>query len=129
MDIIFFEYINQFRESRGNKYSFFVLYTLDSLMQHLLNDRCQVISGLSLRHFVEIHKHRDKRSLTVCGHKRDHLILDHLHTTVDLFSYTHLCYFIDFLLIQIQPDLFKLCPDLYPEFFTAHLYERCQMGQ
>ena len=77
----------------------------------------------------EIHKHRDKRSLTVCGHKRDHLILDHLHTTVDLFSYTHLCYFIDFLLIQIQPDLFKLCPDLYPEFFTAHLYERCQMGQ
>ena len=98
-------------------------------MQHLLNDRCQVISGLSLRHFVEIHKHRDKRSLTVCGHKRDHLILDHLHTTVDLFSYTHLCYFIDFLLIQIQPDLFKLCLDLYPEFFTAHLYERCQMGQ
>ena len=85
MDIIFFEYINQFRESRGNKYSFFVLYSLDSLMQHLLNDRCQVISGLSLRHFVEIHKHRDKRSLTVCGHKRDHLIFDRLNAFYDLF--------------------------------------------
>ncbi len=130
MDIIFFEYINKVSgESRCNKYFFFILYSLDSLMQHLLNDRCQVISGLSSGTSSRYINTVTNGACPIGRHQRDDLILDHLHTAVNLLSYTHLCYFIDFLLIQIQPDLFKLCRTCIRNFFTAHLHKRSQMRQ
>ena len=48
------------------------------------------ITKLSFRNFIEIHKYCHKWSLSIGCHKRDHLILDHLNTTVDLLFDTHL---------------------------------------
>ena len=129
MDIILLQHIDQFRECRCNVHTLLILHTLNSLVQHLLNDCCQVRLGLSLRHFIQIHEYCDKRRLSVCGHKCNDLILDHLHTAVNLFLNPKLCNLVDLLFIQFQPDRLKLLPHLCTELFTADLYKRSQVGQ
>ena len=39
---------------------------------------------LRIARLAQIHEHGDKGSLTIGGHQRDHLILDGLHTAIDL---------------------------------------------
>ena len=39
---------------------------------------------LRIARLTQIHEHGDKGGLTIGGHQRDHLILDGLHTAVDL---------------------------------------------
>ena len=98
-------------------------------MEHLLDHCGKIIAKLAFRYLIQIHKYRDKRCLSVCRHQCDHLILDHLHTTVDLFFHTDLRNFIDFILSRCHSDCFQFCADLLTVFFTADLYERCQMGK
>ena len=128
MDIILFQHIDQFRERRRDKHTLFILHTLDPLVQHLLNNRREVIPCLSLRHFVQIHKDRDKRRLSVSGHQCDHLILDHLHAPVDLLLHAHFRNLVDLLLIHRKIRTVKFQPYLLSELFTAHLHKRRKVG-
>ena len=100
MDVVLLEHIDQFREGRCNKHAFLILDTLDSLMQHLLDDCCKVGSCLAFRYFVKIHKYGNKRCLSIGRHQCDDLILDHLHATVDFFLDTEFCNLVDLLLIK-----------------------------
>ena len=100
MDVVLLEHIDQLREGWCNEYTFLILDTLDSLVQHLLDDCCKVGSCLTFRYFVKIHKYGNKRRLSIGRHQCDNLILDHLHATVDLFLDTKLCDLIDLLLVE-----------------------------
>ena len=71
-------------------------------MQHLLNDCGKICLCLRIGYLVEVHEYCDKRCLSVCSHECDDLILNHLHTAVDFFLDTKLCYLIDFFFIQIK---------------------------
>ena len=127
MNVILFQHIDQLWKSRCDKYTFFILDTFDSLVKHFLNDCCKIGSRLSFRYLVQIHKYSNKWSLSIRCHQCDDLILDHLHTTVDFFFYTQLCYFVDFFFVKIQSDCLEFPAHLYTEFFTADLYKWCKM--
>ena len=96
-------------------------------MEHLLNHRCKVITELSFRYLIQIHKYRDKRCLAIRCHQRNHLILDHLDTTVDLFLDTHLCDLINHLIGRLNSGLGKFLADDLAELLTAYLHKRSQM--
>ena len=55
----------------------------------------------------KVHKYCDKRSLSICGHKCDHLILDHLDTAVYLFFDSELCDFIYLFFVKLKTNAFK----------------------
>ena len=98
-------------------------------MKHLLDHCCQIVPKLSLRHLIQIHKHRDKRSLSIGRHQRDDLILDHLHTAVNLLFDPHFRHLVDFLFRRLDSGSLKLLAHLLAELLTAHLHKRSQMGQ
>ena len=128
MNVIFFQNVNELWKSRCNVNPFFILDTEDSLIQHLLNDQGEVISCRSFFYFIKIHENRNKRCLSVGGHQGDNLILDNLHSLLDLLADSHLCNFIDFIFIEFHSLFFEFSPNLFPVLVTANLDERNQMG-
>ena len=86
VDIVFIQHINQLRECRSNIRTNFIFDTFDALLQRLFDNNSQVITSLTGRNLVQIHKHSDKRSLTIGCHQGNNLILNRLNTTRNLSS-------------------------------------------
>ena len=83
-DVVLFQHIDQLGEGGGNPHTGLVLHALIALADGLLNDDGKVCLLLRIARLAQIHEHGDKGGLTIGGHQRDHLILDGLHTAVDL---------------------------------------------
>ena len=101
VNVILLQRIDQLRERRRNIDSSLILNTTNTLIEHLLDNHCQIITNLSFRHFIQIHKHSHKRSLSVRRHERDDLILNHLYTLLNLLTHTHLGNIVYFLRIKL----------------------------
>ena len=129
VNIILFEYVNQLRECRCNPYTLLILDTSDTLMKHLLDNRYKILSCLTFRYLINIHKYCNKRCLSICCHKRDNLVLNYLNTTVNFFLYTLFCDNIDLLLCYRDSCFFHLLANHTTEFLTADLHKRCKMCQ
>ena len=106
-----------------------ILDTSDTLMKHLLDNRYKILSCLTFRYLINIHKYCNKRCLSICCHKRDNLVLNYLNTTVNFFLYTLFCDNIDLLLCYRDSCLFHLLANHTTEFLTADLHKRCKMCQ
>ena len=102
---------------------------MNSLPEHFLDNQCQIISGLSLRYFIQVHEYRDKRSLPVGRHQSDNLILNHLYTLNDLVPDTHFSDLVDRFIIGIFSQTFKFAANITAELLTAGLHKWCQVGQ
>ena len=98
-------------------------------MQYFLDHCCKVITKLSFRNFIEIHKYCHKWSLSIGCHKRDHLILDHLNSAVDLLFDTHLSDLVYHLFCRLDTGSCQLLADSLTELLTAHIHKWCQMCQ
>ena len=81
VDIIIFQNIYELWECRCNPNTLFVLNALDSLAECFLNNECKVFLFLLVLCFVKIHKHSNKRSLTVGCEKCYNLILNSLNAS------------------------------------------------
>ena len=69
MDIVLFQRIDQLRECRGDIDTTLIFHASDPLVEHLFNDHREIIPAASLRDFIQIHKHRHKRSLSIRCHQ------------------------------------------------------------
>ena len=98
-NVILLQNINQLWKCWCDVYALLILNTLNSLVEHLLNNTCKVFPDLSFWRLMQIHEYRNKWSLTIGCHKRDDLILDHLYTAIDFFLHPKLCDCIDFFFI------------------------------
>ena len=83
-DVVFFQHIDQLGEGGGDPHTGLVLHALIALADGLLDDDGKVCLLLRIARLAQIHEHGDEGGLTIGGHQRDHLILDGLHTAVDL---------------------------------------------
>ncbi len=128
-NIIFFQYINQFRERRCNINAFLILYAANTLIQHFFYDKRKVVSRLSLRHFINVHENRYKWRLSVSCHQRNDLILYHLYTAVDFLAHTHFRDFINLLVSQGKLHSVHLFANLFPKLQPTNLNKRRKMRQ
>ena len=51
-NVVFFQHINQFWESRSNPCTSFIFHTFNALTKNFFNDNCKVITGLAFRNFI-----------------------------------------------------------------------------
>ena len=126
-DIVLIKYIYKLRERRGDPDSLLVLYALNALLQHFLNDQSKIIAQSAFRNLIEIHENGDKRCLPVGRHQSNDLILNDLHTAVDLLANAQLGNRINLFFRSLHTCICKFLSDLLAEFLTAHLNERNQM--
>ena len=129
MDIIFLKNVNKLREGWCDIYTFFVLNTKNTLVKHLFDNHSKVISCRTFLYFIKIHKYSNKRSLSICSHQGNNLILDNLYSLLYFFSYTHFCDFIYLLLINLHSLYFKLCTNVTTILLTADFNKWNQMGK
>ena len=129
VDIVLVQHIDQLREGRCDPYPLLILHALHSLQQHLPDDGRQVISGLSLRHLIEVHEHGHEGSLAVTGHEGDELILNGLDTALDLLGKPALHHLVNDGLVQGLTALCPLLDDLLPDLLPGHIHKGCQMRQ
>ena len=127
--IIFIQYIDQFRECRGDPGTFFVFYALKSLKQCFFDDHGKVFTNLTFRNFVQIHKHGDERSLSVTGHQSDELILDRLDSALYFVAEAALGNLVDDGLIQSFSTFFSFFNHFGTQFLTTDIHKWCQMCQ
>ena len=85
-DIVFLKHIDQFRKSRRDVDTAFVLDSENPLLQHHLDHDGEVIPQLPLRDFPEVQEYGHKRCLPVRGLQRDQLILNRLAAGFNLFE-------------------------------------------
>ena len=128
-NIVLIQHIDKLRERRCDPDALFILDALHSLQHHFLDDHRKVISGPSLRNLVQIHKYRDKRSLSVTGHQGDKLVLDRLDAALNLLAQTAFGHAVDDILIQCLAALGALCNHVLAQLLTADVHKRCQMRQ
>ena len=129
MDVIFFQHIDQLRESRCDVYTLLILDSLDPLFQDFFRNHGQIIPQLSFRHFIQIHENRDKRCLAIGGHQCNDLILDQLNALLHFFFQAQLRDPVDGLLICFNAAFCQIFPGFLAEFFTADIDKRHQMRQ
>ena len=82
-----------------------------------------------LSSFVQVHKYRDERSLSIGGHQSDDLILNRLNTGADLFAKTTVNNLIALIFRKAQMQLFIFLIDLFADGFTADINKFGKMGQ
>ena len=98
VDIVILQHVDQLREGRGDPDALFIFHALITLAQSLFYNKSQILLFLFVLCFVQIHEDGDERSLSVGGHQRDNLILNHLYAVFNLFPQTLLGNEIDLLL-------------------------------
>ena len=128
-NIIFIQYIDQFRECRGNPHALFVLHALHSLNHDFFYNHSQVFPDLAILYLVQIHEYSHKWSLSVTGHQGNQLILDGLDSAsyfIPKPSLRHLC---NDLRIQRLAAFFALLDYIIADLLTADVYKRRQMRQ
>ena len=129
MDVIFIEYIDELRECWCNELSLFILNPKDTLLEHFLDHHSKVFSGLTFWYLIKIHIYCDERSLTICSHKSDDLILDNLASSLNLFSNTHLCDLVNLLLVDLHSSSLKLKSNFLTELLSADINKWNQVRQ
>jgi len=67
--VIGLEHVDELWEGRGDPDARLVLHALVALAEHLVDDECEVVLLLLAASLVEVHEHRDERSLAVGGHE------------------------------------------------------------
>lgn len=87
------------------------------------NDQGQVVPRLTGGNFIQIHEHRNKRSLTVGGEQRLNLILDGLDSPLHFPADPHLCHLVYLVLIQRLPDCCQLLPDFLAILLAADIHK------
>ena len=127
--VILFKYIYKLRESRGNPYSLLILNSLHTLIEHFLYHKGKVVSGTTLRHFIQIHKYSNERCLTVGCHKGNNLILYNLNTTSNFFTYSKLSNLFNLLSIKLNSRCSKLLCYLYTVLLSAYIYKRYEVAK
>ena len=83
MNVVLFQHVNELGEGRCNPHASLVFNTLNTLLEHLLDNHSKVVTGLLVLCLSKIHKHRDKGSLSVGGKQGYNLVLYALYATVD----------------------------------------------
>ena len=130
IDVVVFQHVDELGEGGGDPDSGLVLDALVALAQHLLNDDGQVgLQALVVTGLVQVHKDRDERSLAVGGHQGDDLILDGLHTALDLLAQALLHDLGDLLLAGVNAQLFHLGLDVAADLLAADIDKGGQVGQ
>ena len=76
---------------------FSFLTALVALLEHLLDDKGEVVLLLRAAGLVEVHEDGDERRLAVGGHEGDNLVLDGLDATRDLVAQALLDHLVDLL--------------------------------
>ena len=76
---------------------------------------------------VEVHEHRDERSLAVGSHERNDLVLNRLHTAANLVAQASFDHFVDFLGRGLKAQRVDFIEHLAANLLAAHLDERRKM--
>ena len=130
IDVVVLQHIDELGEGGGDPDTGLVLDALIALAQHLLNDDGQVgLQALVVTGLIQIHKDRDEGSLAVGGHQGDDLILDGLHTALDLLAQALLHDLGDLLLAGVNAQLLHLGLDVAADLLAADIDEGGQVGQ
>ena len=80
-------------------------------------------------HLIQVHKHRDKRRLSVTGHQCDQLILDRLDPPLDLIGKSLLYNSFQFCVIGGKTKGLKFLLHFLSQLLTADVHKRSKMGQ
>ena len=120
IDVVILQHIDKLGEGGGDPDAGLVLDALIALAEHLLNDDGEIrLQALIVTGLVQVHKDRDERCLTVGGHQRDDLILDRLHTALDLLAQALFNDLGEFLLAGVDAQILHLCLDIAADFLAA----------
>ena len=95
LDVVLLQHIDELGEGGSDPDTLLILHALHALLHGFLNNHGEVMLGLGVADLIEVHEHSDERSLSVCSHQRDDLILDGLDATLDFFPDTPLCDFVN----------------------------------
>ena len=126
-DVVRLKNVDEFRERRGYPEAFFVLYALIALFQDFFYNHGKVCFFLFVLCFVKIHKYSYERTLTVCGHKRNYLILYCLYAARNFFCKA-LVYDIVKLFLRVGDSCKARSFFCFPlDFLSAYVYKRCKV--
>ena len=130
IDVVVLQHVDELGEGGGDPDTGLVLDALVALAQHLLNDDGQVgLQALVVTGLVQVHKDRDERGLAVGGHQGDDLILDGLHTALDLLAQALLHDLGDLLLAGVNAQILHLGLDVAADLLAADINKGGQVGQ
>ena len=118
MNVVLLKHVDKLRECGSNPHALFILYTLDTLIQNLLDDEGKVGSGLLVLRFTEVHKYGDKGCLSVGGKQCNNLILYTLYTAVYLFLKTYVGYFCNLFVCVINTRRLKFFYNSSADFLS-----------
>ena len=100
-----------------------------SLLQHFFDDHGQILLFPLVLRLVQIHKNSYEGRLPVGGQQGDHLVLDCLYTSPNLFPKSFFNQLADSLFRQRYAYGVDFHYDVSLDFFAAHLNKRGKMGQ
>ena len=127
VDIVLLQNVNKLRKSRRNPHAFFVFNASVTLTERFLDNQRKVFFLLFVFCLVEIHKHRHKRRLSVGGHKRYNLILNHLNAVFNLLAESFFGNLRNFVLCNLVIDLAQFRLNLFSYFLSADVHKRRKM--
>ena len=128
-DVVLIEDVDQLGKRRGDPHADLVLDAFMPLPQSFLDNQRQIVPGLALGHFVQIHEHRDERGLSVGGQQRLDLILDRLDASLHFPPNTHLSHTVDLVLRSVPANGEELVLNLPAILLTGHIHKRREVRQ
>ena len=118
VNVILFKNINKLGECRSYPHICLVLHALIALAEHFLNNKSKVMLLLGTFCFVKVHEYCKEGSLSVCGHKRNYLILHGLYAFFNLLAKALLNYLGDMLFISVAAQKIYLVNDLCTDLLS-----------
>ena len=128
-DIVLLQNIDKLRERRRDPNALFVLHTLITLQERLLDNQRKILLLALTAGFIQIHKHGDKGRLSVGGHQGDDLILNGLHTAANLLAEPLLHDLVDLFIRRLNTERLQLTKHGSANLLAADLHKGCQMRQ
>ena len=130
LNVIVLQNVDELRERRSDIHADLVLYAFVALTKHFFDAQSEVVlQNLVLPCFVQVHEHRDERSLPVGGHQSNDLILNRLDTGANFFAKTTVNDLVALILRKVQMQLSVFLVDLFADGFTADINKFGKMGQ
>ena len=129
MNIVLLQNIHKLRKSRRYINARLIFDADITLMKRFFNNESKILLFLFVFRFAEVHKDRDKRSLSVCGEQRYNLILDGLNAALDLLAQTILGDTVNLFGIIGDLKLFDLVHDCFADLIAAHLNKGRKMSK
>ena len=96
-------------------------------MKHFFDDCSQIVSRLSFRHFVQIHKYSNERCLSICCHQCNDLILNCLYTSCNFTLHSFFSNCIDLVFTDFYTSCFHFGFYSFSVFLSGNIYEWCKM--